>query len=150
MAASAGCQHAAQTHERKALWVMAQCQTMLLQLPLEIRAFDSCLDPGATTDRINLQNLVQVFHIDTDRRLVGVANIGLNAAADTGAATERDQCNIVFGRIAKQLLDIVFRLGKGDGIGRVGHFSHQHPGHVGVGLPVAVHQAVVVRSGNDV
>ena len=150
MAAGAGCEHAAEAHEGKALGVMAQRQTVLLQLPFEIRAFDAGLDPCATTDRIYLQNLVQVLHVDTDRRPVGVANIGLHAATDTGAATERNECNVVFGGIAEQLLDIVFRPGKGNGIGRVGHFPHQHPGHIGVGLSVAMHQAVVGRCGNDI
>nr|WP_228705745.1 hypothetical protein [Marinobacter sp. es.048] len=53
--------------------------------PLKILAFDASLNSCPAADRIDLQNPVQILHINADGRPVAVANIGLYAATDAGA-----------------------------------------------------------------
>src|SRR5262249_42533869 len=71
---------AAKRRHLEGLGKVAQGQAVRLQLILEVRAEHTALNQCAAGRTINLEHLVQVRQIDTDRRDITVAAIRFDAA----------------------------------------------------------------------
>ena len=86
MAAGAGRDPAAERRALERLREMTQRQAVRAKLILERRAVHARLDPGRPRRAVDVEHLVEVAQVDTDRAAVGVADVALHAADDGRAA----------------------------------------------------------------
>ena len=143
MAAGAGGDPAAQGRELEALRIVAKREPMGLQRRLDRRAANAALDARGAARAVHLEHPVEMAHVEADRPGVAVADRGLDAAHDRGAATERNDRDFRAARPVEHGCDVGFALRQGDEIGRVGEIAREGAHGLRKGLAVGVQEPLV-------
>ena len=127
----------------EALREVAQRQSVLPELSLDVRPTGACLDPRGPAGAIHLEHLVEFLQVDRHRAGVAAADRRFDAAHHARTAAEGDHGSTGVAGPVQDADDILRRFRVGDQVGRLGDLAPEHPHRVGKRLAVGVEKPLV-------